>query len=78
MGEFTVKKWRCDRCGVVHDRRPSRLYGGSARYNVKVAVDYEVTGGLEIDWSEMCDDCNEEVADKIELLKPSVKGASHG
>jgi hypothetical protein len=78
MGDFTITKWKCDRCEVVLDRRPSRLYGGAARYNVKIAADYGVTGGLEIDWPDMCDACNETVSGFIDMMRPRRGGASHG
>jgi hypothetical protein len=72
MAKFTITKWRCDRCGVVHDQRPPRP-GGSVRYNVKVTADYEVAGGVEIDWSEMCNDCNAFVAGLVSSMRQTCK-----
>jgi hypothetical protein len=70
MGTFTVKKWKCDRCGIVLDGdRPNRPWGGSARYSVKVSVDYGTAGGTGIDWKEMCNDCDREVGMVVPTLR---------
>jgi hypothetical protein len=75
MAEFTIKKWRCDRCGVVYDKRPPRKWEGAVRYQVLVVADYQVAGGNEIDWKEMCDQCDAEVGAALAALRPATKPA---
>ena len=70
MGTFTIKRWKCDRRGLVVDGdRPKRPWGESARYSVTVSVDYGTAGGTEIDWKEMCNDCDREVGAAIPALR---------
>lgn len=66
MGEITIKKWRCDRCGAIHDKRPD---DGGSRYSVAVSVDYRTAGGPMIDWKEMCPTCDRAVESIIKSLK---------
>lgn len=67
MGEYVIKKWQCDRCGVVLDKRP--YHDGGTYYSVKVQVDYVTAGGGVISWKEMCGRCNREVEHALEDLK---------
>lgn len=70
MGSITIKRWQCDRCKIVHDGdRPYRKWEGSARYRVLVDVDYGTAGGIEIDWKEMCDECNQQVGPLLKALR---------
>ena len=60
MGDFTIKKWKCDRCGAIEDKRPSvvpvcRL---SAEY------DWPESPGARLAWKELCQPCNR----MVELL----------
>lgn len=69
MGEFTVKKWRCDRCGIVLDSNPrcypaSRLSGGYY---------YSDGPGPSFDWKELCSPCSIKVECLIDGLMKEVK-----
>lgn len=82
MGKIVIEKWQCDRCGKVEDKRPYST--NFTRYELRVVVDYGTAGGIEIDWKEMCDQCNRDVAKELEALKqPSasrrqaLKDSSH-
>ena len=71
MGKFTIEKWQCDRCGTVMDKRPYR--SERAHYEVRISVDYGTAGGSEIDWREMCDECDHDVEDDIKAMKDAAK-----
>lgn len=66
MGEFSVTKWKCDRCGCVHDKRPQPHY---QQHTVKAYAHQEWAGGEIINWKEMCADCDKEVADGLSELR---------
>lgn len=71
MGKFTVEKWRCDRCGHVQDKwlRPA------AAYSLVASVAYDTAGGHEIEWREMCFDCNLAVELAVKGIKAAAKEA---
>lgn len=65
MGEFSITKWKCDRCGCVHDQRPPTHY---LRHTVKVSQHQEWAGGILMDWKEMCAACDQEIAEGLKGL----------
>ncbi len=67
MGEYVIKKWQCDRCGVVQDKRPYHQNG--TYYSVRASVDYTTAGGILFDWKEMCGKCNHEVGELLDDIK---------
>ena len=69
MAQFTVTKWRCDRCGKVADKW---LKPGSA-FSIRAFVDYGTAGGEVITWNQMCVPCNDEVSKAIDIMKESAK-----
>ncbi|WP_395175559.1 hypothetical protein [Roseibium alexandrii] len=63
MGEFTVTKWKCDRCGAVEDKRPWLPVKRSMTAN----AEYDVAGG-SVSWKELCKDCNEWLGDQFKAM----------
>lgn len=71
MGEFTIKKWRCDRCGKTEDNRP-RL---DATYTLTASEDFGTAGGQSIGWRELCYPCSMYVFKTIECLLREAEAA---
>lgn len=71
MGEFTIKKWRCDRCGKVEDSRPHL----EAKYTMTAFEDYGTAGGESIGWRELCYPCSMYVFKTIGELQREAKAA---
>ena len=70
MGKFTIEKWKCDRCGLVADKRPVVFY---PHYEVVVIENYDTASSRAIAWREMCPDCDTEVGKllpSLEKVKP--------
>lgn len=63
MGKFTVEKWRCDRCGLIADKRPPHP---GIRVQVRASEDYETAGGPKFEWLEMCNACNTDVRQQLD------------
>lgn len=57
MGTFTIEKWKCDRCGEVHDERPR--WPGAATYELTFREDYQVGAGRRLEWKEVCENCHD-------------------
>jgi len=53
MAEFTIKKWRCDRCGKIEDKRPYF----TPRPHVVLSYDWAEGPGPSIIWKELCGEC---------------------
>lgn len=53
MGEFTITKWKCDRCKIVRDTRPDMTHGTGIRGSIAC---------VPFDWSDICDVCAKEIA----------------
>lgn len=56
MGEFTVTKWACDRCGIVENMRP-KLPTVAGRAALVGNVEFE-WNTESIKWVELCASCN--------------------
>jgi hypothetical protein len=72
MGEFTITKWRCDRCRIVADKyeRPS------SAYSIRASVDYGTCGGSVIQWEQLCLNCNRAVEKQIDdIVASGVRAA---
>jgi hypothetical protein len=65
MGEITIKKWQCDRCGVIDNERPRF----PSSFSVAASVDYGTSGGRVIYWQELCHPCNVKVEASLTAMK---------
>jgi hypothetical protein len=54
MAEFTITKWRCDRCGCVQDTRPTY---GTPKFGLKLSAQEEWDSS-DIIWVDVCGPCN--------------------
>ncbi len=63
MGEFTVTKWQCDRCGKVEDTRPRH----AATWSLIAEVEYDVAGSV-VRWKELCKDCNSWLGEQFKAI----------
>lgn len=77
MGSFTVTRWRCDRCGVEEEKKPSRFDASVTLVATEIG---EWAGSTVIQWNELCHPCNRIVSRAIEELKVAVgrEGQSSG
>lgn len=64
MGEFTIKKWACDRCGAVQDKRPSVL----PVCRMSAEYDWREGPGARLNWKELCQPCNDMVHSLLDKL----------
>lgn len=71
MAKFTIEQWKCDRCGVVHDKwnRPVPYI------EVAICEDYDVGPGPRAIWKEMCDECTREVRAEFVAMLNSAEAA---
>jgi len=65
MGTFHIERWRCDRCGVEHDKRPPPSF---PMHSITASQHNEWAGGALISWKEMCAECNREVEKLLPLI----------
>lgn len=72
MGNFTIQKWACDRCGVVMDKRPPHP---GIRVSVTASEDYETAGGQKFKWAEMCNQCNKDVRHELDAMAETASRA---
>lgn len=64
MGKLVIEKWQCDRCGEVHDKRPSKDY-----YSVKVVFEIEEEWHTNTtSWKEVCPRCTSELVKLLPTL----------
>lgn len=71
MGNFTVTKWRCDRCKIELDERPAKPFGGV--YTLVATENHDWAGGVVFDWKDLCQKCNDVVGAIIheaQMVKP--------
>jgi ribosomal protein S27AE len=66
MGKFTIEKWKCDRCGMVEDKRPIGFY---PHYEIHISEHYDTAGGPAITWRELCPKCNVEVGKLLQSMR---------
>lgn len=71
MAEFTIKKWRCDRCGDVQDKRPNCPIPAALR----AGYNYDVAAGPHVEWRELCAPCNDLTVRLIDGLLRDEKEA---
>lgn len=71
MGEFTIKRWKCDRCGVVMDKWLKPI----PYIEVSICKDYDVGPGPRVFWKEMCSACTIEVNSEFVAMQESAKAA---
>lgn len=71
MGEIVIKKWKCDRCGIVMAKwsRPVPCI------EVTICQDYDVGPGPRVFWKEMCCACTIEVSGEFSAMQESAKVA---
>lgn len=55
MGEFTIKRWRCDRCGKVEDKRPYF----TPRPEIVLGYSWVEGPGPVMIWGELCGPCTD-------------------
>lgn len=65
MGNFTITRWACDRCGTECDKRPQNANPKAA---LSARLDHE-WHSEPITWAELCQPCNAAVGAAIEILK---------
>lgn len=71
MGKFTIDRRRCDRCGCVHDK----WYKPSEARALVSTVSYDTSGGVQLEWRELCIDCNRLVGDAVKAMIADAKAA---
>lgn len=71
MGEFTITRWKCDRCGQVMDKRPGP-YGEAGTFSLKANCDYAVAGD-GFAWNDLCPTCNTHVGRLISELRKEAR-----
>lgn len=57
MGEIVIKRWQCDRCGLVTDTAPP----GKSRVKLVCEAEGDWAMDLAIAWREMCEPCRDAV-----------------
>ena len=72
MGIFTIEKWKCDRCEVVYDKRPTLNYP-QAKLNYSLLWEWS---DQQLSWKELCPHCNNLIYEQMEELKPREKATS--
>lgn len=72
MGNVSITRWQCDRCGALEQRKPGSLIG-QHQVNVTKMIGSEVFG--VIDWTDLCHSCVSVVDDQIEAIIESAKVA---
>jgi hypothetical protein len=70
MAEFTIKKWRCDRCAKVEDKRPSSI----PRPRVVLSYDWPEGPGPSITWRELCAPCTKYAEALVDREIAALKG----
>lgn len=65
MAELVIKKWQCDRCGVILDKRP--LHPG-VKCEIRGSENYETAPGPRFEWKDICHPCNDKVKNAIREL----------
>lgn len=68
MAEMVIKKWRCDRCRTIFDKRPYV----AETCTLEAAIHGEWAGGKVIHWLEMCEPCNQLVEKHIRAIRNEV------
>ena len=65
MGNFTITRWACDRCGVEYSERPKL----PESVTLTAIETLEWAGGPVFQWKEMCRPCNAAVRVAIDAIK---------
>lgn len=65
MGKIIIEKWKCDRCGEIHDKRP---YYSGGTWEVSFSKHYSDGPGPSVSWKELCPKCNIKVENVLNSL----------
>lgn len=76
MSEFTIHKWKCDRCDRIMDEKPG--YGAHGTHRLHANSDY-ATAGETLNWKDLCPACNEYLGRLINQIRKDARGSKkHG
>lgn len=71
MGTVTYTKFKCDRCGCIHDEPPKLPV---PRITVRIEVEEDWHTKTHV-WKELCKSCNAELLRDYKLLLPKTTEA---
>lgn len=71
MAKIVIEKWKCDRCGVVHDEKPKLSY---PRASARLVLTDEWFEDI-VSWTDVCEECSAEIREALAMLR---KGAKRG
>jgi len=70
MAEIIITKWQCDRCGEIHDVKPTQRYPRVTVTRITIEEEWHTQA---IVWKDICEDCRKELLPLIEGLKKKRK-----